>query len=153
MENMKLFAAPVDTEEVFPSTIRVCVTGKRQRNDNDDEAGDDGGDDDDEEEQVPAWLRYMPRRALKATSSKKAPPDDATNDARMHTKVPVKPSSNAFGPTSLRAKGQKRARTAPPPDPDPTTTSSQQQRIKDKLRRCNVAEAAALFSMSACVEK
>jgi hypothetical protein len=135
----------------------TTTTGKRRREEDNDNGDDDDDDDDnnngdDEQEEVPAWVRYMPRGTL-SSSSGHAPSGEGT-DADMHTTVAVKPSSNAFGPTSSRAKGQKRLKTGREPPPsslDPATAS--QQRIKDKLRRCNVTEAAVLFSMSASVDK
>jgi hypothetical protein len=142
----------------------TTTTGKRHREEDNDSGDDDDDHDndhdndndnngDDEQEEVPAWVRYMPRGTLSSSSSGHAPSGEGT-DADMHTTVAVKPSSNAFGPTSSRAKGQKRLKTGREPPPsslDPATAS--QQRIKDKLRRCNVTEAAVLFSMSASVDK
>lgn len=119
----------------------------------------------DEVEPVPAWIRYMPKNL-----QQKPKIDDAivlANEVRMDMQleplappavpvpvlVPIKPSSNRFGPTSLKAKSQKRSRSSSsaPYAQDEQRTSS--QRLKDRLNRCNVNEAAMLFSMSGIAKK
>ncbi len=122
---------------------------------------------DDEVEPVPAWIRYMPKKLQQQPKV-----DDtvvSANEVLVNMQleslapppvpaapvlVPIKPSSNRFGPTSLKARSQKRSRTGTSSAPyaqDEQRSSS--QRMKDKLNRCNVIEAEMLFSMTGIAKK
>jgi hypothetical protein len=161
-------APPVDRiqhkQQVDETSKRVgCDDSDDDMVNEDGQNGDGAGGE--EEEEVPAWIRYLPKKLKSSNSSSMS---ETASVAVVPLVTTVRPSSNPFGPTSLKARSashrSRRVTQSTAPYQSNISSASntdsavgqssapaaaaERVRARMKSSRCNVTEASMLFSMS-----
>ena len=109
---------------------------------------------DDDEDAKPAWIRYMPKlaRTKEPQSETHVEVGDVRTEDPVAFNTTIKPSSNRFGPTSLRARASERTssrlnRISATNPYKQTSGANRNDLAKSRRGKPNISEASELLSM------